>query len=110
MSLRGRRHLVITDRQPFIDNHRRSDTKRDHIGEGIELLADGRCNLQNSGTEAVAEVEDGGDHDPDGGEGEIAVQRGHRGETPADQVETGQGVGNMLFDVDFDHKTLTIDC
>lgn len=100
-NLRGGRHLRITDCQPLVGDHRRRDPERDHVGERVEFLADGGGDVQQPRAEAVAEVEDGGRHDPDAREGQVAVQRRHDGEASTHQVQAGDGVRDMLFDVNF---------
>ena len=68
---------------PLVADDRRRDAERDHVGEAVEFLAEGRLGAHQARDPAVEAVEDHGHEDRDGRALEIPVNgRDDRVEAP----------------------------
>ena len=81
--------------RPLVDDDRRGDAEGDEVGERVVLHAEFGFGVGEAGDAAVAAVEDHGDEDEDGGEGEApaAVNRRKDGVEAAKERGGGEEVG-----------------
>ena len=74
-----------------------SHAERDHIGQRIEFLTDGRGYTQRAGRHAIEEIEDGTHHNHQRSPLVVAMESSSRGGTTTHQVAARNGVGDMFF-------------
>ena len=81
-----------------IDHHRcRGSTKGHDIGQRVQLLADRTGNMEQACCKAVEKIKYCSEHDEAHGVVERLVAGGPHCQTSAEQIATGQGVGNVTF-------------
>lgn len=76
----------------------RSETERDIVSEGVELLAHRAANTERAGSETVEEVEYGATDDEESGSLEETLESAERRDDTAEEVHRRDGVRDVWFD------------